>query len=392
MLFVGIDVAKAKHDCCIIDSNGSVLNDSLRISNSLEGFELLYRSILSFLHDKDISKAKIGLESTGHYSTNLQNYLHAKGFKLTILNPLATNLFRKAQTLRKTKTDKTDAKVIATMLFSDDTKSYSPVSYQIQELKSLTRHRYRLVGYRSKLKISINRLIDIVFPEYPSLVWSVHQASSYSLLLEFPNPKAIASCHLTKLTNILNKASKGKYGKDKALIIKECANDSIGTSTRALDFELQQTIRLIQSVQTEIDALDAQIKSVMLEIDSPILSIPGISYTLGAIILAEIGDIQRFENPAKLLAFAGLDPSTYQSGKYTAAHTPMVKRGSTYLRWAILTASRLVAMRDKTFKSYLALKRLEGKHFLVAMSHVGKKLVRVLYCLLKTNSTFVAQM
>jgi transposase len=392
MLFVGIDVAKSKHDCCIINSDGSVLNDSLHISNTLEGFQSLYSSILSCLPDKNLDQVKIGLESTGHYSTNLQNYLYAKGFKLTILNPLATNLFRKAQTLRKTKTDKTDAKVIATMLFSDDTKSYSPVSYQIQELKSLTRHRYRLVGYRSKLKISINRLIDIVFPEYPKLVWSVHQASSYSLLLECPNPKAIAACHLTKLTNILNKASKGKYGKDKAILIKECANNSIGTSTRSLDFELQQTIRLIQSVQTEIDALDAQIKSVMLEIDSPILSIPGISYTLGAIILAEIGDIQRFENPAKLLAFAGLDPSTYQSGKYIATHTPMVKRGSTYLRWAILTASRLIAMRDKTFKSYLNIKRMEGKHFLVAMSHVGKKLVRVLYYLLKTNSTFVAQM
>lgn len=157
MIYIGIDVAKEKHDCCIIDSDG-VINDSLRIYNTREGFELLYNSILSILPDKNISNVKIVLESTGHYSTNIQNFLYKKGFKLSILNPLATNLFRKAQTLRKTKTDKTDALVIAKMLFSDDSKSYIEPSYQIQELKSLTRHRYRLIGYRSKLKISINRL------------------------------------------------------------------------------------------------------------------------------------------------------------------------------------------------------------------------------------------
>lgn len=242
MIYIGIDVAKNKHDCCIIDSDGVVYNDSLRISNSRQGFELLYSSILSILPDKDISNVKMGLESTGHCSINLQNFLYAKGFKLSILNPLATNLFRKAQTLRKTKTDKTDALVIAKMLFSDDTESYSPVSYQIQELKSLTRHRYRLIGYRSKLKTSVNRLVDIIFPELPDLFWSIHQSSSYTLLSIFPSPKDIAGCHLTKFTNILSTAFRGKYGKDKAISLKESATNSIGTNSRTLSFELKQTL------------------------------------------------------------------------------------------------------------------------------------------------------
>lgn len=392
MIFVGIDVAKNKHDCCSVSSDGTILDDSLRISNSKEGFEFLYSSILSFLPSEDISNVKIGLESTGHYSNNIQSYLYAKGFKLSIFNPLATNLFRKAQTLRKTKTDKTDALVIAKMLFSDDTKSYSPVSYQIQELKSLTRHRYRMIGYRSKLKISLTRIIDIVFPELPDNVWSIHQASAYALLSELPSPKDIASCHLTKLTGILSKASRGKYGKDKAIEIRTAAISSIGNSTRSLSFELQQTIRLINSVQTEIDALDKQIKQVVIEIDSPLMTVPGISYTLASIILAEIGDIERFTKPAKLLAFAGLEPSTYQSGKFNATHTPMVKRGSTYLRWAILTSARTVSMRDETFSTYLAKKRSEGKHFYVAMSHVAKKLIRVIFHILKSNTAFVPQM
>lgn len=391
MLFVGIDVAKNKHDCCIIDSDGVTLSDSLRIPNSKEGFELLYSSILSFLPNKDLYNVKIGLESTGHYSTNITNYLYTKGFQVTILNPLVTNLFRKAHTLRKTKTDKTDAKVIATMLFTDDSNSYSPKSYQIQELKSLTRHRYRMVGYRSKLKLSITRLIDIIFPELPSLVWSIHQNSSYELLLELPTSEAISSCHLTKLTNLLKKASNGRYGKEKAIALKELAANSIGSSNRSLAFELQQTIRLIQSMQAEINELDKQIRVVVAELNSPLITIPGISYTLTAIILAEIGDIERFSTPAKLLAFAGMEPSTYQSGKYNASNTPMVKRGSTYLRWAVMQAARLVAMRDNTFAQYLAKKRCEGKHFFVAINHVGKKLLRVMYYLLRNDTPFVPQ-
>ena len=306
MIFVGIDVAKSKHDCCILDSDGVIHTDSLRINNDKEGFEKLYSTILSILNSSSIDNVKIGLESTGHYSNNITNYLYSKGFEVHILNPLATNLFRKASTLRKTKTDKTDAKVIATMLFSDETKSYSPSSYQIQELKSLTRHRYRMIGYRSKLKLSVTRLLDIIFPELEGFVWSVHQSSSYALLLELPTPQEISSCHLTKLTSILKKASRGKYGKDKAVALKELASNSIGSGNRSTYFELQQTIRLILSVQSEIDALDKQIKIVVDELNTPLLTIPGISYTLASIILAEIGEIEKFATPAKLLAFAGM--------------------------------------------------------------------------------------
>jgi transposase len=267
MLYVGIDVAKNKHDCCIIDSDGVIHVNSMTISNSKEGFELLCRAISDCLTATGFDNVRIGLESTGHYSNNISHYLYSKGFQLTTLNPLATNLFRKAQTLRKTKTDKGDAKVIAYMLITDDTKSYSPLSCQIGELKSLTRHRYRLIGYRSKLKISITRLVDIIFPELPSAVWSINQKSSYALLLEYPSTEMVSNSHLTKLINLLVKASKGKYSRDKAITLKNLASNSIGTCNRALSFELKQTIRLIQSVQAEIDELDKQIKLVVNELD-----------------------------------------------------------------------------------------------------------------------------
>jgi transposase len=391
MFYVGIDVASKKHDCCIIQSDGTVLVDNFTFENTLVGFKAFMDTLYSVLPDQDLSKVKIGLESTGHYSTNLVSFLSDRQLNITVFNPLHVNLSRKAQSLRKTKTDKTDARFLAIMLFSDDSKSYMPVSYQISELKSLVRHRFRLIAMRTKLKLSISRLITILFPELPVCFSSIHQISSYALLSELPTARAISECHLTKLTHLLNVHSRGRYGKEKALQIRELASQSIGTFSGSIGFELQQTIRLIQNVNTEMDALDDQIKRIMLDLESPILTIPGISFTLGAIILSEIGDISRFQNPSKLLAFAGLEPSMYQSGNYNASKTPMVKRGSAYLRWALLYAARQVPMRDDTFKHYLESKRAQGKHYFVALSHTAKKLVRVVFHLLKTNTSFVTQ-
>ena len=182
MLYIGIDVASRKHDCCIVGSNGEVLNENFTFQNNREWFDYLLEVIWSFLPSKSFSDVRIGLESTGHCRTNLTNFLKAKGFEITIFKPLQVNIYRKAQTLRKTKTDKTDARFLDFMLFSDDSKSYSAISYQILELKSLVRYRTRLISYRSRLKVSVSRLITILFPELPSVVWSVNQKSCCALL------------------------------------------------------------------------------------------------------------------------------------------------------------------------------------------------------------------
>lgn len=391
MIYIGIDVAKHKHDCFITNSDGEVLRNVFTITNSMAGFQELHKTILSFEPNPTLQNTRIGLEATGHYSNNLIDFLLAKNLNPVVLNPLSTNLFRKGQSLRKTKTDKSDARFITMMLITEDVKPYIPVSYHIQELKSLTRHRFRMVQEKSKFKVSYARILDIVFPELHDIVWSTTQKSMLCTLLELPNTKAIAECHLTRFVNLLSNNSHGHYQKNKAIELRELARNSIGRNSPALAFELQQVIRTILFLQDEINLLDKQIKKIMQEIDSPVISIPGISYTLAAIILAEIGDISLFETPAKLLAFAGLEPSTYQSGKFTATHATMVKRGSKYLRWAILNAVRLVCMRDTTFKAYRDKKIGEGKHFFVALSHTAKKLIRVLFYLLKNNQRFVVQ-
>jgi transposase len=388
MIYVGIDVAKDKHDCFITNSDGEVLFKAFTISNNLDGFNELYQKIESVM--EDITKVKVGLEATGHYSYNLLGYLIDKGLPTYVINPLHTNLYRKSLSLRQTKTDKVDARTIASMLMSDvNLKSYSETSYHNEELKSLTRYRFDKVKERAKLKSSISRLVCILFPELEKLVSTLHMASVYAMLSEFPGAKQVANAHLTKLANLLSESSKGRYGKETAIAFRNAAITSIGSNMPAKSLELKHTIKLIQELTSEIDEIENEIKIIMDEINSPILSIPGINYRMGAMIIAEIGDFNRFASPDKILAYAGFSPSTYQSGQLDGAYSHVEKRGSRYLRYALYNSAKYVCIWDPTFAEYLAKKRAEGKHYNVAISHAVKKLVRVIYHLEKTNQKYI---
>ena len=387
MIYVGIDVAKDKHDCFITNSDGEVLFKAFTIKNNLDGFDELYQKIESVM--EDASKVKVGLEATGHYSYNLLGYLLDKGLATFVINPLHTNLYRKSLSLRQTKTDKVDAHTIASMLMSDvNLKSYSDTSYHNEELKSLTRYRFDKVKERAKLKTSISRLVCILFPELEKLVPTLHQNSVYELLYEFPGAKQVANAHLTRLSNLLETASKGHYTKETSIAFREAARTSIGSNMPAKSLELKHTIKLIRELDSEIEEIENEIKVIMDEINSPILSIPGISYRMGAMIIAEIGDFSQFDSPDKILAYAGMSPSTYQSGQLDNCYARMEKRGSRYLRYALFNATAYVCLWDPTYKAYLAKKRAEGKHYYVTMSHATKKLVRLIYHLERTGQQY----
>ena len=388
MIYVGIDVAKDKHDCFITNSDGEVLFKAFTISNNREGFETLFQRIKSI--SDDLKKVKVGLEATGHYSYNLLGFLLDKGLPTYVINPLHTNLYRKSLSLRKTKTDKVDSRTIATMMMSDmNLKSYSDTSYHNEELKSLTRYRFDKVKERAKLKSSVSRLVTILFPELETLVSQLHMASVYALLSEFPGASHVASAHLTRLTNLLSAASKGRYGKNTAILFRETAKSSIGSHMPAKSLELKHTIKLIQELTTEIDEVEVEIKRIMdEEIHSPILTIPGISYRMGAMIIAEIGDFNRFDSADKILAYAGMSPSTYQSGQLDNCYAHMEKRGSRYLRYALYNSTKYVCQWDESFAAYLAKKRAEGKHYNVALSHAAKKLVRLIYAMEKFGQPY----
>ena len=387
MICVGIDVAKDKHDCFILSSEGEVLADVFTIPNNAEGFDTLLQTIRHCSRPAD--KIKVGLEATGHYSYNILGFLLDKGLPTFVINPLHTNLYRKSLTLRKTKTDRIDARTIATMLMSDvDLKSYTDTSYHNEELKSLTRYRFDKVRERAKLKTSVSRLVCILFPELEKLVPSLHIASVYALLSEFPGAYQIADAHLTRLKNLLSDASKGRYGREKAEVIRDAARTSIGSRMPAKSMELKHTIRLIRELDAEIEEIENEINSIMDDLHSPITTIPGIGPRMGAMILAEVGDFSNFDSADKILAYAGLSPSTYQSGQLTSGYAHMEKRGSKYLRYAIFNSTRYVCNWDPTFAAYLAKKRAEGKHYNVAISHAAKKLVRLIYAMERSQQPY----
>ena len=378
MVCIGIDVAKDKHDCFILNSEGEVLADVFTITNNRDGFETLLQRIQSCSCPTD--KIKVGLEATGHYSYNILGFLLENNLQTFLINPLHTNLYRKSLSLRQTKTDRIDARTIASMLLSDvNLKSYTNTAYHNEELKSLTRYRFCKVQERSKLKQSVSRLVNILFPELETLVPSLHLNSVYTILSDLTHFKAV-----------LSDASKGRYGREKAVSIRDAAKQSVGSVMPSKSLELKHIIRLIRELNEEIKEIEAAIKSIMDEMNPPILTIPGINYRLGAMILAEIGDFSRFDSPDKVLAYAGLSPSTYQSGKLnaTGAYAHMEKRGSRYLRYALFNATKFVCRWNPIFASYLEKKRSEGKHYNVAISHAAKKLVRLIFALQNSGEAF----
>ena len=386
---VGIDVSKDKHDCFIVSSEGEVLADVFTIPNTMDGFAYLLQRIRECTTPQD--KIKVGLEATGHYSYNLLGFLLDNGLATYVLNPLRTNLYRKSLSLRKTKTDRVDARTIASMLLSDaGLKPYTDTAYHNEELKSLTRYRFDKVKERAKLKTSISRLVCILFPELEKLVSTLHMASVYALLEECPGAKQIAAAHLTRLKTLLETASKGHYKRDIALEIRDAARSSVGSRMPAKSLELQHTIWLIRELNSEIAEIEEQIQAIIDELNSPIITIPGIGFRMAAMIFAEVGDFARFDSPDKLLAYAGMSPSTYQSGQLKNCYPHMEKRGSRYLRYALYNATKYVCHWDPTFAAYLAKKRAEGKHYNVALSHATKKLVRLIFSIEKSGQPYCA--
>ena len=389
MVCVGIDVAKDKHDCFILSSEGEILENVFTIANNRDGFETLLQTIRSCTSPTD--NIKVGLDATGHYSYNILGFLLNKGLATYVINPLHTNLYRKSLSLRKTKTDRIDARTIAAMLMSDvDLKSYSASAYHNEELKSLTRYRFNKVQERAALKQSVSRLVNILFPELEALVPTLHMTSVYAILNEFPGSRQIADAHLTHFKTVLSDASRGRYGREKAVEIRAAARRSIGSAMPAKSLELRHTIRLIRELDQEIEDVEDAIQTILVEMAPPILTIPGMGYRMGAMILAEIGDFSRFDSPDKMLAYAGLSPSTYESGKLkaTGAYAHMEKRGSRYLRYALFNAAKCVCQWEPSFSAYLAKKRAEGKHYNVAISHAVKKLVRLIFALQTSGKAF----
>lgn len=382
MLYVGIDIASEKHDICIISQNNT---KSFVISNDITGFNLL----LSYLTETP-ENTKIGLEATGIYSTNLVAFLRRNGFYPTTINPLLLKKQLSATTLRKTKTDKIDAKFIAEQIRKNDYQSDQDISYHTSELKSLGRSRFYLVKRKSQEKVRCRNCLMIVFPEYSSFFSDIFGVTSSAILAAYPSAKDIAAAGKTKIYKIMKAKSRGRFSMNDAEELVSLAKNSIGTYSSSHAMSVSFCIQTIALLSQQIAELEIKMKQLLEEIESPILSVPGIGTVYATMILGEVGNFNKFENPNKLIAFAGLEPSINDSGKDIGNSGKMVKRGSPYLRWALIEAALSVIQYNPVFKSYYQKKRAQGKSHRVALSHSAKKLVRLLFALATKNTPFIS--
>nr|WP_297183919.1 IS110 family transposase [uncultured Phocaeicola sp.] len=354
-------MAKLNHFASAISSDGQELMKPFKFTNDGDGFQMLNSRLTELSYEDD--NIIIGLESTAQYGDNLVRYLVACNYNVCVLNPIKTSVMRK-DNIRKTKTDKVDTFIIAkTLMLQTSYRFVSFYDLDLMVLKQLGRFRQKTIKQRTRLKIQLTSYVDQVFPELQYFFKSgLHQKAVYALLKEAPTPQDIASMHLTHLSHLLVAASHGHFKKE-----------------QAKDFEL---------LDSQLNSVEAEMTQIMKFNDSVIMTIPGIGYINGGMILGEIGDIHRFSSPSKLLAFAGLDPSVYQSGNYCAKRTRMSKRSSRALRYALVNAAHNVVKNNATFKAYYDKKMAEGRSHYNALGHCAGKLVRSIWKMLTDGVKF----
>ena len=375
MLYIGIDISKYKHDCIVIDESGVIIRNVFSFDNSRTGFDQfmeMYRS----LDPTEIKR--IGFEATGHYQDNFKVYLERSGIEFMELNALLVYKFKNSQTLRGVKTDKTDARLIATYLSSIEFKPYPKISYHTLALRSLCKRHFDLINERTKYLLRLTNFLDRTFPEFKEFInGNIKSKTCMYILHNYGIPSKIMNINIQSYEN-LRKESHGHFSVAKFEKLKELAKNTIGFSYETDLFEIKSLLRVYDTLQEEISLVENEITTHLSKINSHIPSVLGIGMISAASIIAEIEDISRFDNPNKLLAFAGLDPRIYQSGTQEFKGR-MNKKGSVVLRRVLMNCAESILIYNPAFYSYYKKKRNEGKSHRVAISHVARKLVRIIY-------------
>ena len=387
MIIVGIDVASEKHDYFMLQKETGIVfrSSSVTIANNEVGYKKLHMDIQSFCGATGDSNVRIGLESTGIYHTNIITFLIKQNYKVMMINPILTNMARKARKLHCPKNDNLDSQTICKYLADhpDEFTPYTPALYHTSALKSIARKRFFIAEDLRKAKLAVNNIVQLIFPEFKKLFSNIYGESALAILKEYPSVKRLANARVQKLSSML-------HGRCKCTAeqIIQAAKHSVGLSDEWYAFELHDAISELEHIQRRIAAFDAQIKRYVDELCPNILTIPGVGYVTAGLILGEIGHISRFRSADALVSFSGMDLTVYESGKYKSTHVSPSKKGSVYLRYALFQVSRIIWQCNSTFRDYYVKKHAEGKHHYVILGHIQKKVARVLFSVLKNNSVF----
>lgn len=382
MFFVGIDIGKRNHEAAVIDEQGQTVGKPIRFSNTKAGSEKL----LQFINNHELlpDNSMIGLEATGHYWLSVFSFLTALEFNVIPFNPIQSDTLRNFY-IRKTKTDTIDAVLIAQVVRMDLPDPAHLPSEDIVRLKQLSRFRYSIVDQTSDLKRKVIASLDQVFPEYEKLFSDMFGKSSTQLLLQSPLPEDILEIDSKKLIELLNKSSNGRLtiekSAEKVQQLKELAKDSFGirVATDIYKLQIQLLLQQILVLEEQLKTVEEEMAELVENQDQYLTTITGVGPVTAAVIISEVGDIQRFKRPNQLLAFAGLDASVHQSGDFTGTRNKLSKRGSPYLRRAIWQAAFVASVRDPALSLYYQSLRKRGKHHGTAVGAVCRKLVNIIF-------------
>ena len=388
MLFAGIDIAKHDHAIGAVDERGHSLAKPMAFKNSSAGFErcAAYLDGLS----KDNSEVMVGMEATGHYWLACFCFLKEQGFEVVALNPLRTDAMRRLKNLGKVKTDFVDCAIIAETIRCGDFEPSRLADEKLLPLRQMTRLHQSMTESAADLKRQTVVVLDQVFPEYEHLFSDMFGETSKAFLKRCPTPEECVGIDIRTLTNLLDRASHGKLGREKASKIKATAKESCGITLAgdAFSFQIKLPTQQIEFIEGQASEVEAKIKVLLDEVEPLILSIPGISYRLGAQIVSEIGDVSRFKNAAAIVKHAGINPSKNQSGTFEGEVNHIAKQGSPYLRRALYLAA-MAQLKCKTpLYDYYLKKRGEGKAHREALVAVARKLVHVIYAVLSKQEPY----
>lgn len=387
MFYVGIDIAKNNHEASIIDENGKLLCESISFSNTQKGCEKLIALMDKF--EADTKNTIVGMEATGHYWLSVYSHLLGVNFNVKVINPIQSDAFRKMY-IRQTKNDSKDSFIIAQIMRFGEYSTTALSEENIMALRQLSRYRLALVDECSDWKRRAISLLDQVFPEYSSLFSDTFGVTSKEILLKYPTPEDMLKVSSRSLTNLLNKVSHGRFKSAKANELKETAKHSFGVkfAKDAFAFQIKQILSQIIFIENQLEELKSEISKLLKESNQVITTITGIGEVLGAIIIGEIGDINRFDSASKLVAFAGLDVKVNQSGQFTGTQNKISKRGSPYLRRAIWIAANRAAFCDPVLSDYYLSLRSRGKHHLTAIGAVARKMCNIIFAVLRDNKPY----
>lgn len=388
MLYLGIDIAKNNHVASLMNEDGKTLFKAFSFTNTSDGGEALLSKLGSF--SRNTSDFVIGMEATGHYWLALYSFLFDNEFTIHVINPIQTDGWRKGTEIRKRKTDIIDSLLIADLIRYGSFVETSLSNEDMFSLRNLTRFRSYLVQSISDLKRKVISVLDQVFPEYQSIFSDVFGKTSKELLLQFSSPIDFENISTDSLAELINKLSRKRSGDIKANLIKSKAKTSFGITfcKDSFAFQLKALIQQMNFIESQVKDTEQEINKVMSAIESPITTIPGIGNVTGATILGEIGDINKFDSPRKLVAYAGIDAVVSSSGEFQATHTVMSKRGSPYLRKALFQAALVASFNDPVLNAYYLKKRGEGKHHLTCIGAVSRKMCNIIYAVLKNQTPY----